>query len=76
MLKSFIALYAVAGVMGLSACSGMGRGETVGTAGGAAAGGVVGSAVTGGSTIGTLGGAAVGGYLGHEAGADYDKKHR
>jgi osmotically inducible lipoprotein OsmB len=76
MLKSFIALCAVAGVMGLSACSGMGRGETVGTAGGAAAGGVVGSAVTGGSTIGTLGGAAVGGYLGHEAGADYDKKHR
>ncbi|HUQ76692.1 MAG TPA: glycine zipper 2TM domain-containing protein [Burkholderiales bacterium] len=76
MFKSFIALCAVAGVMSLSACSGMGRGETVGTAGGAAAGGVVGSAVTGGSTIGTLGGAAVGGYLGHEAGADYDKKHR
>src|SRR6266850_2258596 len=76
MLKSFIALCAVAGMVGLSACSGMGRGETVGTVGGAAAGGAVGSAVTGGSTVGTLGGAAVGGYLGHEAGADYDKKHR
>jgi osmotically inducible lipoprotein OsmB len=54
----------------------MGRGETVGTVGGAAAGGALGSAVTGGSTIGTLGGAAIGGYAGHEAGADYDKKHR
>jgi osmotically inducible lipoprotein OsmB len=76
MLKSFIALCAVAGVVGLSACSGMGKGETVGTVGGAAAGGVLGSAVTGGSTVGTLGGAAIGGYAGHEAGADYDKKHR
>ena len=54
----------------------MGRGETVGTAGGAAAGGVVGSAVTGGSTLGTLGGAAIGGYAGHEAGANYDKRHQ
>ena len=76
MLKSFIALCAVAGVLALSGCSGMGKGETVGTAGGAVAGGVVGSAVTGGSAIGTIGGAAVGGYLGHEAGTDYDKKHR
>jgi len=76
MLKKFVALCAVAGVVGLSGCSGMGRGETVGTAGGAAAGGLVGSAVTGGSTLGTLGGAAVGGYLGHEAGVNYDKKHR
>jgi len=76
MVKSFIALCAVAGMLGLSACSGMGKGETVGTVGGAAAGGVLGSAVTGGSTIGTLGGAAIGGYVGHEAGADYDKKHR
>jgi len=76
MLKSFIALCAVAGVLALSGCSGMGKGETVGTAGGAVAGGAVGSAVTGGSAIGTIGGAAVGGYLGHEAGTDYDKKHR
>src|SRR2546423_295266 len=50
--------------------------STHGTVGGAAAGGALGSAVTGGSTIGTLGGAAIGGYAGHEAGADYDKKHR
>jgi outer membrane lipoprotein SlyB len=32
--------------------------------------------VTGGSAVGTIGGAALGGYLGHEAGTDYDKKHR
>ena len=76
MVKSLIALCAVAGMVGLSACSRMGKGETVGTAGGAVAGGALGSAVTGGSTIGTLGGAAIGGYAGHEAGVDYDKKHR
>jgi osmotically inducible lipoprotein OsmB len=76
MIKSFVALCAVAGILGLSACSGMGRGETIGTVGGAAAGGAVGSAVTGGSTLGTLGGAAIGGYAGHEAGSDYDKKHQ
>src|SRR4051812_49439112 len=61
MLKSLFAICAVVGMLGLSACSGMGRGETVGTVGGAAAGGAVGSAVTGGSTLGTLGGAAIGG---------------
>jgi len=75
-MKSFLAFCAVAGVVGLSACTGMGKGETVGTAGGAAAGGLIGSAVTGGSTLGTLGGAAIGGYAGHEAGVEYDKKHR
>jgi osmotically inducible lipoprotein OsmB len=76
MMKSFVAMCAVAGMLGLSACSGMGRGETVGTVGGAAAGGLIGSAVTGGSTVGTLGGAAVGGYLGHEAGTEYDKRQQ
>ena len=76
MVKSLIAICAVAGMLGLSACSGMGKGETVGTAGGAVAGGALGSSVTGGSAVGTLGGAAIGGYAGHEAGVDYDKKHR
>ena len=66
-------LVAIALAMGLAACGG--RGETVGTVGGAAVGGAVGSAVTGGSTIGTLGGAAAGGYLGNKAGEDYDKRH-
>ena len=76
MMKSLIAVVAVAATLGLSACSGWGRGETVGTVGGAAAGGAIGSAVTGGSTVGTLGGAAIGGYAGHEAGTEYDKRHQ
>jgi osmotically inducible lipoprotein OsmB len=79
MLKSFIAFCAVAGVVGLAGCSTdqmkNHRGETVGTAGGAVAGGAVGSAATGGSTIGTLGGAAIGGVVGNRVGEDYDKKH-
>ncbi len=42
MMKSLIAVCAVAGMLGLSACSGWGRGETVGTVGGAAIGGYAG----------------------------------
>jgi uncharacterized protein YcfJ len=42
MMKSWFAVCAVAGMLALSACSGMGRGETVGTVGGAAAGGYAG----------------------------------
>ena len=61
---------------GLSACgSNPGRGETIGTVGGAAAGGAVGSAVTGGSTVGTVGGAVLGGVAGNQAGERYDKNH-
>jgi len=60
--------------LGLAACGG--RGETVGTVGGAAVGGAVGSAVTGGSTIGTLGCAAAGGYIGNKAGEEYNRKHQ
>lgn len=59
--------------VGLSACGS--RAETVGTVGGAAAGGALGSAVTGGSTIGTVGGAAAGGYIGNQMGEDYNKRH-
>jgi osmotically inducible lipoprotein OsmB len=79
MLKSLIALFAIAGGIGLAGCSTdqmqNHRGETVGTAGGAVAGGAVGSAATGGSTLGTLGGAAIGGVVGNRVGEDYDKKH-
>jgi osmotically inducible lipoprotein OsmB len=61
----------------LAACGGnpTGKGETVGTVGGAAAGGAIGHAATG-STAGTLGGAAIGGVIGNEAGERYDDKHR
>jgi osmotically inducible lipoprotein OsmB len=58
----------------LSACAS--RGETVGTVGGAVAGGAIGSAATGGSTIGTVGGAAIGGAVGHEAGQRYEERHK
>ncbi len=77
MLKSFVALCAFAGMLGLTACADMQnhRGETIGTAGGAVAGGALGSAVTGGSTLGTLGGAAAGGVVGNQVGRDYDTKH-
>jgi osmotically inducible lipoprotein OsmB len=74
MMKALIAL-CIAGSFALAGCSGMGRGETVGTAGGAVAGGAVGSAATGGSTVGTLGGAAIGGVVGNKVGEDYDRKH-
>ena len=50
----------------LGACSGMTTQEKY-TGVGAAAGGLIGSAV-GGGTLGTLGGAAVGGVIGHEVG--------
>ncbi len=74
MLKYFLAAaIALAGSMGLAGCAT--RAQTVGTVGGAAAGGALGSAVTGGSTIGTVGGAAAGGYIGNELGKDYNKKH-
>ena len=61
---------------GCSTWEGMGRGEQVGTVGGAVAGGAVGSAVTGGSTLGTLGGAAIGGAAGNVAGDRYDERQR
>ena len=65
---------ACATTIGLSACAS--RGETVGTVGGAVAGGALGSAATGGSTIGTVGGAALGGAVGNEAGRRYEERHR
>jgi osmotically inducible lipoprotein OsmB len=76
MSKTFIvAAFALAG---LAACGGnpTGRGETIGTVGGAAVGGMAGSAATGGSTIGTVGGAVVGGVIGNEVGERYDERNR
>ena len=65
---------ACATTIGLSACAS--RGETVGTVGGAVAGGAIGSAATGGSTIGTVGGAAIGGAVGNEAGRRYEERQK
>ncbi|HEV7477231.1 MAG TPA: glycine zipper domain-containing protein [Burkholderiales bacterium] len=60
----------------VAGCSGWGKGETVGTVGGAAAGGAIGSAATGGSTVGTVGGAVLGGAVGNQVGENYDDKHK
>ena len=74
MSKTLIA--AAIALAGLAACGGnpTGKGETVGTVGGAAVGGMAGSAATGGSTLGTVGGAVVGGVIGNEVGERYDER--
>jgi osmotically inducible lipoprotein OsmB len=77
-MSKLLIAFGIALVAGLAGCKalddrGVSR-ETQGTVGGAAAGGAVGAAATGGSTIGTLGGAAVGGVVGNEMGENYDEK--
>lgn len=76
MTKIFIVL--TIALAGLTACGGnpTGRGETIGTVGGAAVGGMAGSAATGGSTIGTVGGAVAGGIIGNEIGERHDERRR
>ena len=74
MSKTLLASIALASALGLAGCGS--TGETVGTVGGAVAGGAVGSAVTGGSTVGTVGGAAAGGIIGHELGQRYEERRR
>jgi osmotically inducible lipoprotein OsmB len=67
--------YVVVTAIALATLGGCGStSETVGTVGGAALGGVAGSAVSGGSTLGTVGGAAVGGIIGHEVGEAVDRR--
>jgi osmotically inducible lipoprotein OsmB len=74
MIKHLMAIaVALTTALGIAGCGS--RAETVGTVGGAAAGGAVGSAVTGGSTIGTIGGAAAGGYIGNQMGEEYNKRN-
>ncbi len=63
---------AVLGALALAACSHSPTNEELGTAGGAAIGGAVGHAASGGSTLGTLGGAAVGGVVGNQIGRRHD----
>jgi osmotically inducible lipoprotein OsmB len=74
MIKTLVTSIALASALGLAGCGS--TGETVGTVGGAAVGGAVGSAATGGSTVGTVGGAAVGGIIGHEVGQRYEERRR
>jgi osmotically inducible lipoprotein OsmB len=56
----------VAAALAAASLIGLDR-ETADTVGGAAIGGVAGSALTGGSAVGTVGGAALGGYIGNNA---------
>ena len=72
--KLVVIAIALAGAVGISGCSS--KAETIGTVGGAAAGGALGSAVTGGSTIGTIGGAAAGGYIGNKMGDEYNRRNK
>ncbi len=65
--KSILTAVTVALALSLSACSGMSTRDKY-TVGGAALGGVAGSALSGGSALGTVGGAAVGGLVGNEVG--------
>ena len=67
-MQASIAITAIA--LALGGCSGMTHQEKT-TLGGAAIGGIAGSALTGGSTGGTVAGAVVGGVAGHE----YGKNH-
>jgi osmotically inducible lipoprotein OsmB len=62
----------------LAGCGGnpTGKGETVGTVGGAVAGGAIGSRASGGSTAGTVGGAVIGGVIGNEVGERYDERNK
>ncbi|QJW84898.1 glycine zipper 2TM domain-containing protein [Ramlibacter terrae] len=62
--KFLASVVTVAALMGTGGCATMDR-QTVGTVGGAVAGGVIGSAV--GGTAATIGGAALGGYIGNQA---------
>jgi osmotically inducible lipoprotein OsmB len=74
MVKAILAIVLMAATVGITGCAT--RAQTVGTAGGAVAGGAIGSAATGGGTLGTLGGAAAGAYLGDQAGKAYDRRNR
>ena len=66
MLRSGIGIALVASLVGLSGCAT--KAETIGTAGGMAAG----AAVSNGGALGTLGGA----MLGYGAGRAYEDRHR
>jgi osmotically inducible lipoprotein OsmB len=79
-MSKFLIAVGIVLAAGLAGCESLEKrgvsAETQGTVGGAVAGGVIGSAATGGSTLGTVGGAVIGGALGNEAGERYDERKR
>jgi surface antigen len=62
--------------LGLAACEGMSRGETIGTLGGGAAGALLGSQFGSGQgkLLATLAGTLAGGYLGNRLGSRFDQQ--
>ena len=72
-MRAIRTVVGIAGIIMLSACSGMSSTDK-GTVAGAAVGGVAGSALTGGSALGTVGGAAAGGIVGHEVGQNRERR--
>jgi osmotically inducible lipoprotein OsmB len=75
-MRKFLIAIGIVLAAGVAGCASNDRpsGETVGTVGGAVAGGAIGSVATGGSTVGTIGGAIIGGAVGNEAGERYDER--
>lgn len=76
-MKRVISVSLLGAALLLTGCENMGTGQTVGTVGGAVAGGLIGSAFGGGTgkTVATIAGAAGGAYLGSSAGKSYDQSH-
>jgi surface antigen len=74
MRRTTIAAFAALS-LGLAACEGMNTGQTVGTLGGAAAGGLLGSQIGGGSgkLAATAAGTLLGAFLGSEIGSSLDR---
>ena len=71
MLKSSVAVAALAGALTLGGCGNMSQRDKS-TAVGAGVGAVGGAVLSNGSALGTVGGAAVGGVIGNQIGKDKD----
>jgi len=69
-MKTVFVLYAATALSGCASWTPTEKGTAIG----AAAGGAVGHAITGGSTLGTIGGAAAGGVIGHEVGKSRENR--
>jgi len=76
--KSVIAVFAASLLLAACQTDSWGGGETIGTAGGAAAGGLLGSTIGRGSgnAAATLGGVLLGGFLGNRLGSTVDESDR
>lgn len=74
--KSVIAVFAASILLTACQTDSWGGGETVGTLGGAAGGGLIGSAITRGSPAGTLAGVLLGGFVGNQLGGMVDDNDR